>query len=99
MSNERSKHGTNNAVESEIDTESRLFALESAFLGLANALTESGVLQTSLLTRHLQAEADECDRLGDRGAGEHLDLLTQCLDPNELSRARPAVVPRSRDGL
>lgn len=76
------------------DEETRLYALESAFIGLARALIESGVLQTSRLTHHLQAQADDCDRRGIRDSAEHIDLIAQCIDRDELTRVRPATVAR-----
>ncbi len=76
------------------DEETRLYALESAFIGLARALIESGVLQTSRLTHHLQAQADDCDRRGIRDSAEHIDLIAQCIDRDELTRVRPATVVR-----
>lgn len=76
------------------DEETRLYALESAFIGLARALIESGVLQTSRLTHHLQAQADDCDRRGIRDSAEHIDLIAQCIDHDELTRVRPATVVR-----
>ena len=76
------------------DEETRLYALESAFIGLARALIESGVLQTSRLTHNLQAQADDCDRRGIRDSAEHIDLIAQCIDRDELTRVRPATVVR-----
>jgi hypothetical protein len=100
MQNRPPQHSDEEIPEEEIDTDARLYALESAFIAMAYALVESGALQANLLVHHLQSQADKCDRRGIRDSAQHLDLIAQCcVKEGVLTRLRPASPARPRGDM